>query len=239
MTPSLSIVIPTLNEAATIKDCLQALSSVRDLGAQIIVADGGSYDETVTRARAGADKVVVSKPGRAGQMNAGAREATGQWLLFLHADTRLPENMADVITAWEFSHSAWGFFFVRLDSPRMVFRIIERLMNWRSYYSRIATGDQSLFVKRELFERLGGYADIPLMEDIELSKRLRRTGRPLVALARATTSARKWEREGVVSTVLLMWRLRLAYFFGADPAELVRKYYRANPVDNEDREHRE
>ena len=239
MAPSLSIVIPTLNEAATIRDCLQALSSVRDRGAQIIVADGGSRDETVTRARAGADKVVVSKPGRGGQMNAGAREATGQWLLFLHADTRLPENMADVITAWEFSRSAWGFFFVRLDSPRMVFRIIERLMNWRSYYSRIATGDQSLFVKRELFERLGGYADIPLMEDIELSKRLRRTGRPLVALARVTTSARKWEREGVVRTVLLMWRLRLAYFFGADPAVLVRKYYRVNSVGIEGREHRE
>lgn len=239
MPQSLSIVIPSLNEAANIDACLKALSPVRELGAQIIVADGGSSDDTVARAQAGADKVVISGPGRARQMNAGAQQARGQWLLFLHADTRLPDNMDDVMTAWEFAHSAWGFFFIRLDSPRAIFRIVERLMNWRSYYSRIATGDQCLFVKRELFERLGGYAEIPLMEDIELSKRLKRTGRPLVALARATTSARKWEREGVASTILLMWRLRLAYFFGADPANLVQKYYGADASGNDGRERRE
>ena len=226
MAESLSIVIPTLNEAANIGACLKALSPLRQQGTEIIIADGGSTDATVAQAEAGADKVVISKAGRARQMNAGAREARGAWLLFLHADTRLPENMPDVMTAWAFSHSDWGFFFVRLDSPRWAFRIVEQMMNWRSYYSRIATGDQCLFMKRELFESLGGYADIALMEDIELSKRLKRTGRPIVALAKATTSARKWEQEGVMKTIALMWCLRLGYFFGADPNRLASRYYR-------------
>ena len=229
----LSIVIPTLNEAATISACLEALSPLRQLGAQVIVADGGSTDATVARAQVGADKVIISKPGRAAQMNAGAREARGKWLLFLHADTRLPENMADVMTDWTFAHSDWGFFFVRLDSPRLEFRVIEQMMNWRAYYFRIATGDQCLFVKRELFERVEGYADIALMEDIELSKRLKRAGRPVVALARVTTSVRKWEREGVVKTIVLMWRLRLAFFFGADPNRLALRYYRADSSGKE------
>ena len=191
----------------------------------MIVVDGGSDDNTVALAEPLADEVITSDRGRAHQMNAGVECATGKWLLFLHVDTRLPDKLSDIMMAWNLSHSKWGFFSVRLDSSRTAYRFIEWFMNRRSYYTGVGTGDQCQFVQREVFESIGGFADIPLMEDIELCKRLKRTSRPLVVVAKVITSSRKWEDEGIVSTILRMWRLRLAYFFGAAPQTLVEKYY--------------
>lgn len=225
MTLSLSIVIPVLNESSNIEACLQDLQPLRELGATVIVVDGGSQDDTAALAQTGADQVVVSKAGRARQMNAGAALARTKWLLFLHADTRLPDKMADAVMAWDYSKSVWGFFFVRLDNERLSFRFIEWFMNRRAYYTSIGTGDQCQFVLREVFEQVGGFADIPLMEDIDLSKRLKRITRPLIVVAKARTSARKWLDEGLLRTMLLMWRIRLAYFLGVEPEHLVEKYY--------------
>ncbi|MBV1930760.1 MAG: TIGR04283 family arsenosugar biosynthesis glycosyltransferase [Porticoccaceae bacterium] len=225
MTLSLSIVIPVLNESSNIEACLQGLQPLRELGATVIVVDGGSQDDSAALARAGADQLIVSKPGRARQMNAGAALARDKWLLFLHADTCLPEKVAEAMMTWDYSKSAWGFFFVRLNNERLSFRFIEWFMNRRAYYTSIGTGDQCQFVQREVFEQVGGFADIPLMEDIDLSKRLKRITRPLIVVAKARTSARKWLDEGVLRTMLLMWRIRLAYFFGAEPEYLVEKYY--------------
>lgn len=225
MALSLSIVIPTLNESRYIEACLQSLQPLRVLGATVIVVDGGSQDDTAPLAQAGADRFIVSEPGRARQMNAGAALAQGKWLLFMHADTRLPEKMAEAVMAWDYSKSVWGFFFVRLDSGRLAFRVIEWFMNRRAYYTSIGTGDQCQFVQRKVFEQIGGFADIPLMEDIDLSRRLKRISRPLIVIAKARTSARKWLDEGLLRTMLLMWRVRLAYFLGAQPERLVEKYY--------------
>lgn len=225
MALSLSIVIPTLNESRYIEACLQSLQPLRVLGATVIVVDGGSQDDTAPLALAGADQLIVSEPGRARQMNAGAALARGKWLLFLHADTRLPEKMVEAVMAWDYSKSVWGFFFVRLDSDRLAFRFIEWFMNRRAYYTSIGTGDQCQFVQRKVFEQIGGFADIPLMEDIDLSRRLKRISRPLIVIAKARTSARKWLDEGLLRTMLLMWRVRLAYFFGAPPERLVETYY--------------
>lgn len=225
MSLSLSIVIPVFNESSAIKASLQRLQELRTLGAEVIVVDGGSEDDTVALCQAGADRVLVSSRGRARQMNAGAAAASGRWLLFLHADTWLPDNITNAVMAWEYSRSKWGFFFVRLTGDRWILRVIAWFMNRRSYYTSISTGDQCQFVEREVFEDIGGFANIPLMEDIELSKRLKRIGRPLIVVAKAETSNKKWQDEGVLRTVILMWRMRLAYYFGATPEQLVKKYY--------------
>ena len=222
---SLSIIIPVLNECNSIEVCLRPLQPLRKLGVEVIVVDGGSDDNTLALSQSLADKVMSTDRGRACQMNAGAAAAKGRWLLFLHADTRLPDKMSDVAMAWNFSKSKWGFFSIRFDCDRLGFRFIEWFMNRRSYYTGIGTGDQCQFVQREVFERIGGFADIPLMEDIELSKRLKRVSRPLIVVPKVMTSARKWQNEGLLQTILLMWRIRLAYYFGASPEQLVKKYY--------------
>jgi rSAM/selenodomain-associated transferase 2 len=224
----LAIVIPTLNEAATIEAALQRLAPLRERGAQVIVVDGGSTDGTAACAAPLADRALTAPRGRALQMNAGANTdeaAAADALLFLHADTRLPDD-ADriVLRALSDSDRLWGRFDVRLDAAGWQLRLIETLMNWRSRASGIATGDQAIFVRREAFARLGGFAPLPLMEDIEFSRRARRLSKPLALRDRVLTSARRWQRHGVWRTVLLMWRLRLAYFFGADPSALARRY---------------
>jgi rSAM/selenodomain-associated transferase 2 len=223
--PTLSIVIPVLDEAATIADALAALAPWRARGAEIVVVDGGSRDATVEAARSLADRVLAAPRGRGSQMNAGAAMAHGDVLVFLHADTRLPPDADRLIPrALEQSSRAWGRFDVTIKGRSPLLRVVAAMMNLRSRLSGIATGDQAMFMTREAFARAGGFPDIALMEDIVLSRRLKRIGRPACLAALATTSGRRWDRDGVVRTVALMWRLRLAFFLGAEPARLARRY---------------
>jgi rSAM/selenodomain-associated transferase 2 len=221
----LSIVIPTLDEAQGIVAALSALQPFRERGAEVIVADGGSRDRTVDLARPLADRVVSAPRGRGAQMNAGAAVATGEVLLFLHADSTLPPEADRLLLdglrerSWE-----WGRFDVQIAGRSPLLVVVAGLMNWRSMITGIATGDQAMFATREAFSEAGRFPDIPLMEDIALSKRLKRISRPLCLAARVVTSGRRWENNGVVRTILLMWRLRLAFFFGAEPATLARRY---------------
>lgn len=222
MNPILSIVVPVLNEAACIEDALQALAPLRERGAEVIVADGGSSDGTPALAQPLADHVVAAPRGRAAQMNAGAAVAHGDLLLFLHADTRLPPEADRLVNDALMGH-LWGRFDIRFDE-RGIFALIAFMMNLRSRLTGIATGDQAMFVTRAAFARAGGFPPLALMEDVALSARLKRIGRPAALHARVTTAARRWRRHGIARTVLLMWRLRLAYFFGADPEKLARLY---------------
>lgn len=219
----LSIIVPALNEAAGIVPLLTQLAALRARGAQVIVVDGGSRDGTPALARPLADMVVDSARGRALQMNAGARHAQGEAMLFLHADTVLPAD-ADALIAAALRDYQWGRFDVRLSGAHPMLPVIAAMMNLRSRITGIATGDQAIFMRSEAFHRLNGFASIPLMEDIELSKRLKRTGRPACLRARVAASARRWEEHGIWRTILLMWRLRTAYFFGADPRALAAAY---------------
>lgn len=222
---ALSIIIPVLDEADGIIAALQALAPVRERGAEVIAVDGGSRDRTVALAVPLADRVIVAPRGRAAQMNAGAAIARGDVLMFLHADTRLPEYAdALVLDGLRAPSWTWGRFDVTIEGRHPILRMVASLMNLRSQLTGIATGDQAMFVNRAAFEAAGGFPDQPLMEDIALSKRLKRLGRPLCLAARVTTSGRRWEAHGVIRTVLLMWRVRLAYFFGAEPAALARRY---------------
>jgi rSAM/selenodomain-associated transferase 2 len=223
--PRLSIIVPTLNEADAIGATLAALQPLRARGCEVIVADGGSGDATVELAHAHADAVVVSEPGRARQQNAGAAAASGEILVFLHADTRLPAD-ADrvVVDGLARTGRGWGRFDVRLTGRHSMLRLIERMMSIRSRLSGIATGDQAIFVSREAFVAVGGFPEIPLMEDVALSTALKRIGPPLCLRERVTTSSRRWEEHGVFRTMLLMWRLRLSYWLGADPARLAGRY---------------
>jgi len=223
--PSLSIIIPVLDEAAAIADALCALSPLRARGAEAIVVDGGSTDDTLARATPLADRVIAGARGRAAQMNAGAALARGAVLLFLHADTRLPPD-ADrlVLDGLAKFGRAWGRFDVAIEGRHALLPLVAAFMNARSRLTGIATGDQAMFMTREAFGAAGGFPDIVLMEDIELARRLKRISRPLSLRARVSTSGRRWESRGVVRTILLMWRLRLAYFFGADPKELRARY---------------
>ena len=221
-----SVVIPALDEAANLAALLPALAAALP-AADVIVADGGSADGTPEMvARAGAARLVTAPRGRARQMNAGARAARGDVLLFLHADTRLPPGAGPAIAAaLADPRVVGGRFDVRFDNGAPAFRMIAALMNLRSRWSGISTGDQAIFVRRRVFESLGGYADIPLMEDVELTRRLKRAGRLAALRLPVTTAARKWEREGVVRTILLMWTLRLLYACGVPPRRLHGWYY--------------
>jgi rSAM/selenodomain-associated transferase 2 len=225
MQPALSIVIPVLNEADHIAQALKALAPLRSCGAEIIVADGDSDDDTVALAEPLSDRIVTSARGRATQMNAGAAAARGEVLLFLHADTRLPAG-ADrlILEGLAQSRRAWGRFDVTIEGEHPLFPIIAWFMNTRSRLTGIATGDQAMFVTRDAYAAAGGFPDIALMEDIEFARRLKHVSRPMCLRARVTTSGRRWETRGVSRTIFLMWRLRLAYFFGAKPEELARRY---------------
>ena len=224
----LAIVVPTLNEAATVERSLRQLEPLRRRGVVVVVVDGGSADATLARATPLADRVLAAPRGRALQMNAGARspEALGaDVLLFLHADTTLPEDAdRSVLRALANSERVWGRFDVSIEGGSPWLRIVSAAMNLRSRMTGIATGDQALFIERSSFVALDGFAPIPLMEDIDFCARAKRLSRPLALRARVRTSGRRWERDGVWRTILLMWQLRWAYFFGADPAQLAQRY---------------
>jgi rSAM/selenodomain-associated transferase 2 len=219
----LSIVVPALNEAEGIEAHLAALATLRARGAEVIVADGGSTDATPRLAAALADRVLDAPRGRAAQMNAGARAAQGEAILFLHADTLLPED-ADRLIGRALERAHWGRFDVRVAGRHPLLAVVGAAMNLRSRLTAIATGDQAMFMRRSAFDAVGGFPRIELMEDIALSTLLKRIGRPACVAERAVTSGRRWESRGVLRTILLMWWLRLAYFLGADPAKLARSY---------------
>ena len=222
----ISIIIPVLNEATLIVDTLLSLQPLRAAGHELIVVDGGSTDASVILSQPLADQVIKSPCGRSQQMNRGAKAANGEILLFLHADTFLPRG-ADrmIMQGMDGRKKVWGRFDVELLGKHPLLRMVEFLMNLRSRFFGIATGDQGIFVRRELFERVGGFPEIDLMEDIALSKILKKWSRPLCLWQRVLTSSRRWETKGVLRTILLMWFLRLAFFYKVNPRRLTKLYY--------------
>ena len=216
----LSIIIPTLNEATGICATLEALAPLRGRGHEVIVVDGGSTDGTPEVSSALCDLLLRSTRGRGLQMNVGAANASGDALLFLHADTRLPPH-ADALVTEALAKHCWGRFDVEIEGRHPLLRVIACAMNLRSRLTGIATGDQAIFVRREAF---GGFPEIALMEDIAFSRSMKRLGRPACLRGPARTSGRRWESRGVLRTMVLMWRLRLLYFCGARPERLARLY---------------
>jgi rSAM/selenodomain-associated transferase 2 len=221
----LSIIMPVLDEAECIAASLDRLADLRSRGVEVVVVDGGSRDATVAQARVRSDCIISAPRGRALQMNAGAASASGDVLLFLHADTRLPADAEHlVLNGLERSGRAWGRFDAKIAGRHPLLPVVAWFMGVRSRITGIATGDQAMFVRRDAFLAAGGFPAIPLMEDVALSKRLKRVSRPLCLREFVVTSGRRWERNGILPTVFLMWRLRLAFFLGADPKELAHRY---------------
>lgn len=223
---SIAVVIPVLNEAEAIESTLRCLLDMRRRGCEVLVVDGGSTDSSAQLAEPLCDRVLtLARPGRARQMNAGAASTTSDVLWFLHADTRVPADADMTIREALGRGSRWGRFDVRLSGRQPLLRVVETMMNWRSRWTGIATGDQGLFVDRASWVTVGGFSEIPIMEDIEISRRLRRLGPPVCLRARLTTSSRRWERRGILSTILLMWRLRLYHRMGVSTEKLARIYH--------------
>jgi rSAM/selenodomain-associated transferase 2 len=221
----LSIIVPILNEVEQLPELFAHLLPYQRAGCEIIFVDGGSADGSATLPEVAGFIVLCTARGRAKQMNVGASQASGDVLLFLHADTRLPQGAARHIElALTNEEHCWGRFDVCITGRSIMLRVVSRLMNWRSRLTGIATGDQAIFVRRAVFENLGGFPDQPLMEDVELSKQLLAFSRPACITHCVTTSGRRWEARGVWHTILLMWRLRWAYWRGTDADELARLY---------------
>ncbi|MBI3155472.1 MAG: TIGR04283 family arsenosugar biosynthesis glycosyltransferase [Burkholderiales bacterium] len=223
--PALSIVVPVLDEAAALPAALGALQPLRACGVELVVVDGGSTDGTPALAAPFADQVIAAPRGRARQMNAGAAVARAPRLLFLHADTRLPAA-ADALVLRALQGRAWGRFDVRIDGRSRWLPLVAALMSLRSRLTGIATGDQAVFVRRDTFDRIGGFPDQPLMEDVEISRRLRAIGWPACLRARVVTSGRRWDAHGAWRTIRLMWRLRWRYWRGESPQSLAEAYRR-------------
>ena len=222
--PLLSLILPVLNEATTVVAQLAKLQALRARGAELLVVDGGSNDGTAALAAAGADRLLDAPRGRALQMNAGARASRGDVLLFVHADTTLPPDADALIRAAIAGGAVWGRFDVSIDGRHPLLPLVAAMMNRRSRWTGIATGDQAMFVRRDAFLALGAFPEVALMEDIALSRRLKAVARPACLRARVRTSGRRWEKHGVLRTIVLMWRLRASYFFGADPQQLAVRY---------------
>ena len=223
--PTISVVVPVLDEADTLAQSLRPLQSERGHGVEVIVVDGGSRDRSRCVAAPLCDRLLCAPRGRSRQMNAGAAAACGWALVFLHADTRLPSGWCElVLRALGTRDRKWGRFDVRLDGTHPMLRVIERAMNLRSRLSGIATGDQAIFTTRDAFREAGGFPDIALMEDVALSRALLTRSRPVCLRNAVTTSSRRWERNGIARTIVLMWRLRLEYALGVDPEKLARLY---------------
>jgi rSAM/selenodomain-associated transferase 2 len=225
MMQAISIIVPILNEVDTLPDLFEHLLFCQRQGCEVILVDGGSVDNSVALARLAGFTVFETSQGRARQMNIGAAAAQGDVLIFLHADTRLPVN-ADRIISQTLADSCngWGRFDVHIEGRSSMLKVISTLMNLRSRLSGIATGDQAIFIKRSLFDQVGGFPDQALMEDIEISRRLKRLCRPVCLKEKVTTSGRRWESRGIWRTILLMWRLRLAYWLGTSAERLARAY---------------
>jgi len=219
-----TIVIPTLNEEAEIQACLKRLQGLREEGFEVIVVDGGSFDKTPKLAEELCDQFISTRGGRAAQMNAGAMKAEGKFIFFLHVDTQLPEKFQELIPSIEVDTFCWGRFDVKLSGEHWAFRIIESMMNLRSRLTGIATGDQVMFVSQKLFQEVEGFPEIALMEDIAMSQKLKNICSPLCMRQKVRTSSRRWEKHGIISTILKMWWLRLSYFMGVDPVRLARQY---------------
>lgn len=222
----ISIIIPALNEARALRQNLPKLQTYRDRGHEIILVDGGSHDQSLAVARPMVDRFIQTVKGRAHQMNEGAEVANNEVLLFLHADTGLPD-LADelILKALDSTQHGWGRFNVKFSNEKFIFKVISVAMNIRSAMSGIATGDQAIFVNKLLFEDVGLFDRIPLMEDVALSKKLLKYSRPSCLQETVRTSSRRWEKNGIYRTIFLMWRLRLAYFLGARPEKLADQYY--------------
>ena len=217
---TISVVIPVLNDAAPLR---RLIDDLRDTEFEIVVVDGGSDDDSVS-VGSGAGRVVSGPRSRGMQMAAGVGAASGEWLWFVHADTRLPQRVVTALVD-RLDRPGWGFFSVRLDGESWPYRMIERTMSWRAAASGIATGDQGIFVHRELLDAVGGVPRQPLLEDVELCRRLRRLAKPVVLREPLLASSRRWQRDGIGRTILVMWWLRLRYFAGADPNALAKEYY--------------
>jgi len=226
----ISIIIPVFNEFPRVEALLQSLQRFRSPNVEVIIVDGGSDDGTDSCCRALegrlVDKVLVSHTGRSWQMNAGAAVAQGEWLFFLHLDSQLPTDWLSAFLADDISRETlWGFFTLALSNSSLVYRCIAGSINIRSRLSGGATGDQCLFVRRNVFEDVGGYAEIPLMEDVELCDRLKNLGKGRSMPQTIVTSSRRWESNGVAKTIIFMWRLRLSYRLGVCPWTLAQQYY--------------
>lgn len=221
----LAIIVPILNEIQTLPALLEHLRHWQQRGAEVLLVDGGSQDRSGETARALGFPVLDAPPGRARQMNAGARASRAANLLFLHADTRLPADAdRQVLTALSRTDRGWGRFDVQIEGRSRMLPLIAWLMNRRSRLTGIATGDQALFIRRRLFEQVGGFPEQPLMEDIEISKRLKRITPPICLSSRVITSGRRWDRHGSWRTILLMWQLRWAYWRGTPASQLAERY---------------
>jgi len=206
---------------------LSALQIFRRAGYEVIVVDGGSHDSSVLIATPYADKIIHSPAGRAKQMNQGAASAKYDWLLFLHVDTQLPETaLMSLQTAFSCTETQWGRFDVCLSGNKIMYKLISWSMNKRSRLTGIATGDQAIFVNKNTFNEVAGFPDIPLMEDIAISSRLKKLSKPVCLFDQVITSSRRWQNNGIIRTILVMWLLRLRYFFGANPRALAEQYNR-------------
>lgn len=222
---TVSIIVPILNESAQLNDLLEHLRAYERSGCEIIFVDGGSRDQSFEQVQARGFSVFRSNKGRALQMNTGAQLATKNILLFLHADTRLPENADRIIEhALEDKRAQWGRFNVEITGQAFMFKIVAWFMNHRSRLSSIVTGDQAIFIRRDLFEKLGGFPVQALMEDIEFSKRLKSISKAIALRENVLTSGRRWEQKGIWRTIFLMWSLRYAYWRGASAEDLSSKY---------------
>jgi rSAM/selenodomain-associated transferase 2 len=220
----LSIIIPVFNESKEVEICLSKLQVLRKQGHEVIVVDGGSNDNTIILASSLCDHIIKSGKSRSIQMNAGAAEATGEHLIFLHVDTALPIDIPSLFLQFKNNKNEWGRFDITLSGTHFLFRIIENCMNIRSRLTGIATGDQAIFVNKKIFNEINGFPEISLMEDVALSSLLLKYSKPICFKERVVSSSRRWEENGIIKTILKMWLLRLLYFFNFDTNNLEKIY---------------